>query len=69
MYGDLYRLEIHFLGTIASVTVTPDNKYIISGSYDKSIKVFDIQTKQQVHHFENVHKGAKVNVDFQFIFF
>ncbi len=42
---------------ITSVAVTCDNRYIISGSSDKSFKVFDLQTKQQVHHFENAHQG------------
>ena len=43
------------------MAVTSDGKYIISGSEDKSIKVFDLQTKQQVRHFENAHKGIKVS--------
>jgi len=50
-----------FLDGITSVAVTSDSKYIISGSYDKSIKVFDLQTKQQVHHFENAHEGTEIS--------
>ncbi len=42
---------------ISSVAVTPDGKFIVSASYDKSIKLFDLTTKKQVHHFKDVHKG------------
>jgi len=52
-----------FLGAIRSVAVTSDRKYIISGSEDKSIKVFDLLTKQQVRHFENAHHGMEIYID------
>ena len=65
------EIEIHyklfFLVCITSVTVTPDDNYLISTSMDKSIKIFDLQTKQLVHHFDNVGKGMEIYVDFQFI--
>jgi len=51
------------LDLITSVTVTYDNRYVISGSWDESIKVFDLQTKQLVHHFENAHKGMEIYID------
>jgi len=41
---------------ITSVALTSNNRYIISGSRDKSIKVFDLDTKQEVHDFANAHK-------------
>jgi len=50
------------------MTVTSDDKYVISGSTDRSIKVFDLQTKQQVHHFENAHNGREIYIDYEFIF-
>jgi len=34
-----------------------DGKYIVSGSEDKSIKIFDLETKQEVHHFADIHEG------------
>jgi len=61
-------LLINELGSITSVAVTSDNRYVISGSEDKSIKVFDLQTKQQVHHFENAHKRMESRSDYKFIF-
>jgi len=42
---------------ISDIAVTPDGKFIVSASYDKSIKLFDLATKKQVHHFKDVHKG------------
>ena len=42
---------------MTSVEVSDDNKYVVSGSKDKSIKVFDFATKQEVHHFTNAHES------------
>ncbi len=43
--------------SIGALIVSPDNKYIISGSDDKSIKIFDIEGKKVVHHFQDAHEG------------
>ena len=48
---------IKSIGPISAVNVTSDDKYIISGSFDKSIKIFDLYTRRLIHHFVNVHKG------------
>ena len=40
--------------------VSSDDKYIFSGSTDYSLKVFDISTKQQIHHFKKIHSGNKI---------
>jgi len=39
------------------VAVSPDSKFIASASRDRSIKIFDLETKQQVHHFQDAHTG------------
>ena len=44
-------------GEIRSVAITWDNKYIVSGSFDNSIKIFDIENKKEVYHFKNIHEG------------
>ena len=41
-----------------SVAISDDNRYIYSGSEDKSIKVYDLQTGQQVHHILDTHKST-----------
>jgi len=43
--------------TINSVVITSDDKFVISASSDKSIKIFDLNTKQQVHNFKDAHQG------------
>jgi len=39
--------------------LTNDNKYIISGSSDKSLKVFDLHLKKLVYQIPNAHKGIR----------
>ena len=39
------------------MALTNNNKYIISGSSDKSIKIFDLHTKLQLHQFVDAHSG------------
>jgi len=46
-------------GEVHSVVFSRDGKYIISGSKDKSIKIFDVKTKQPVHQFADVHNGKE----------
>jgi len=46
---------------ILSVAVNSDDQFLISASRDKSIKVFDLHTKQEIHHFQNAHKGKIVS--------
>ena len=40
---------------INAVAMTSDNKFIVSGSDDKSIKVFDIENQKEVHKIEDTH--------------
>jgi len=47
------KLEI-----ITAVTTTSDNRFIVSCSFDKSIKIFDFHTNEQVHHFQNAHEST-----------
>ena len=44
------------------MAITPDNRCIISGSYDKSLKIFELQTEQteQIAYFENAYKGEEI---------
>lgn len=52
--------ESYCLENVDSVAVTSDNKFLISGSSDKSIKVWNFGTKDLYHHFENVHGGKYI---------
>ena len=40
-----------FSGKIDSANISFDSKYFVTASQDKSIKIFDIESKQQVHQF------------------
>ena len=44
-----------FKGSIKAIAVSCGNKFIISGSRDKTIKVFNFQSGELHHTFENVH--------------
>ena len=41
--------------SVRSIGLTPDGESIISVSKDKSIKVFSLITKKQMHQFQNAH--------------
>jgi len=45
------------------VAITPNNKFVISASKDKSIKVFDLETKEEVHHFKDAHASIDIKSD------
>ena len=40
------------------MAISADNRFIISGSTDKSIKMFDMGTKELLHHFSDAHSGT-----------
>jgi hypothetical protein len=48
-------------GRGGSITVSEDRKYIIAGSEEGSIKVFDFETRSELYHFKNVQSG-KFNI-------
>lgn len=50
-------LTLNLIDCIASLVISADSKFIVSASQDKSIKVFDMHTKQQLHHFQDAHTG------------
>ena len=52
-----WRKIIHVIGPIYSVIASFDSRFIISGSDDKSIKMFDVETHKEIAHFKDVHEG------------
>jgi len=42
---------------IFAVAISPDNKYVVSGSKDQSIKIWNIQAQALVYTFEKAHDG------------
>ena len=39
------------------MAISQGNKYIISGGYDRLVKVFDLETKHLLHEFKKAHEG------------
>ena len=49
---------MRFIATIIAIAISNDDRFIVSGGTDCSIKVFDLETNQEAMHFEAVHKGT-----------
>lgn len=48
--------EAHKGTTVRSLAISPDGKYLISsGSEDRSIKIFNFETKKELKEFKQVH--------------
>ena len=43
---------------VSAVVVSSDNKYLISSSCDKSIKIFDLALKCQIYEFLDIHEST-----------
>src|SRR5437868_1687125 len=52
-----YILLLIITGSVNAMAISPDGRFIVSGSDDNSIKILDIETKQEVHSFDNMHEG------------
>jgi len=58
-----YTLSGHFK-PVLSVAFNKDSKYLISGSSDQMIKVWNLQSKKEIKSLVNVHKGMVKAVAF-----
>lgn len=50
------KLFVYTLDGTTSMVLSSNSKQLISGSFDKSIKILDLDT-DHVHQFENIHQG------------
>ena len=48
---------IDILDWINSIALSRNTAFMVSASKDKSMKIYDINARQQLHHFENAHQG------------
>lgn len=49
---------------IMSLAFSHSGKFLISGSYDNSIKLFDLDTRATAQHFKNAHEGRENSYKF-----
>ena len=42
------------------MAISGDGQFIVSGSEDKTIKIFSIKTKKEVYQFQQPHEGEKI---------
>ena len=43
------------LDDVKSIAITNDGRFFISGSRDKTFKIFDLETKEEVYHGKDPH--------------
>lgn len=62
----IFRQHANVVGTLSghaswvlSVAFAPDGKHFVSGSSDKSVKVWDAATKQCIHTFNDHNDQVK----------
>ncbi len=46
-----------FLGYISSVASSPNRKYIATGSWDKTVAILDVDSRNVLRKFNNIHTG------------
>jgi WD40 repeat protein len=54
--GSLIRVLEGHTGPVAAVAVTPNGRWIISGSHDYTLRVWELETGAEVHNLQG-HKG------------
>lgn len=54
---NIFFYFIIFVDSVSHIAISSDNKYIITGSGDKSVKVLSVEAKIEIYCFENMHKG------------
>ena len=58
----IVRFSAH--GAVASADISPDDKLLVTGSWDQSAKIWDIETGQAVRKLDGVHQGYVNSVEF-----
>jgi len=53
------RVIVIIKDKIECLAVTPDDKFLVTGSSDKSMKIIDIETQEEIHHFVDAHEGIE----------
>jgi len=59
---EVFKLSGH-TGGIASLAFSPDGRYLVSGSQDESLKIWDLSTKKEI---ETIHKFGSTHTSLAF---
>ncbi|MCA9229491.1 MAG: protein kinase [Planctomycetales bacterium] len=51
-------------GTVAAADISPNGKFLVTGSWDQSVKIWDIESGQAIRKLEGVHNGYVNSVEF-----
>ena len=62
-------IYIRLLGDVSSVAVSSDSNFIVSGSKDKTIKLFNLHTREELHHFAGAEFSMSIICRLLFSFF
>jgi len=54
------RINPYKLDIIWSVAISADCMYIVSGSSDRSIKVFSLYSPKELYHIKDAHDGREL---------
>jgi len=63
-----FYIGLGHIDNINSIVITPDDKYIVSGSNDGTIKLFDFESKRELRTFEG-HSGYINSVAIRYKYF
>lgn len=52
-----YYINQILIGTMFSVAVSPNSRYVVSGSDDKTLNLYSVDMHNPIHQFLDAHEG------------
>jgi WD40 repeat protein len=57
IYEGHERIERIHIERISCMVVSPDGRLLVTASWDKTLKIFDLENKIELYHLSDVHEG------------